>query len=47
MGSQESLKPAAYEESEALRELRRDFLDGDRPNMLYSPGVVDVAFRQE
>lgn len=44
-GSQKLEQDASIEEGRALRELRRDHGRAERPNMLLSPGVVDLAFR--
>lgn len=44
-GSEKTERDASIEEMRAFRELRRKHGDHARPNMLNSPGVFEVAFR--
>lgn len=45
-GSEKTERDASVEEMRALRELRRKHGEASRPNMLNSPGIVDIAWRQ-
>lgn len=44
-GSQKLERDASIEEQRSLRELRREHGEAERPNMLNSPGIAPIAWR--